>query len=186
MFKKIIWLIVILALIAFGVYYKKYYPDSQLQYKLALRHAIAIPVEHFYNADEPSCGIWYQSANSQDNFRRAKDNEQVKACFQQAFKRCQNKNILLVNDLSQVEEKTITYSLLRILLRNDQDECLLQNYYEQYNVLALDEIPLNFINSCTVLDEDFIGSCEPLYIKEMREEKKLEAEIGSVEIELAE
>jgi hypothetical protein len=171
---KIIWILIIILLIGFGVVYKNYYPNSQLQLKMTLRHAIATPVEHFNNATEKSCGIWFERSDEMEIMTSGRANEQVKKCFTEAFSSCFNRNILLVQDNGLTDDHDITYSLIRIIKSNDQNECIIQNYYEQYDVSAAPEaIPLNFVNTCTSLEGDFMSSCEPLYIKELIAKRKL-------------
>jgi len=175
MLKKIIWLVVAVIIILLAGYFKVYYPGSQLQLKRSFKYVSVIPVEHFYNATENSCGIWYEQ-NSGDIVNSGRTNDKAKECFKDAFDYCECKNILLVKDSGETSEKTVYYSLLRIIKQNDAQECIIQNYQEEHDLADSGQnvIPLNYINTCTVLADDFFGSCEPLYVKEMRDKKNEE------------
>lgn len=195
MLKKIIWLVLIIVLIGFGLYLKQVYPGSQLQLSNSLKHVSATPIEHYFNATEKNCGIWYESTDAEGVVDAGKKNDDVKACFQDAFDKCLYRNILLVDDNGLTEEGRIRYSLVRVVKPNDQNECIIQNYYEEYDVNKSmeEQIPLNFINTCTVLeDEEVMESCKPAYIDEIRkqmmaveeEEVAVEATDGNIEIEV--
>jgi hypothetical protein len=169
MTKKIIGIIIILAVIALAIYIKVWYPGSQLQLRNTFRYVEAFPVEHFQNATEKTCGIWYTGSTAKDGA----DNLSIKDCFTQAFGECASKNILIVKDASETAEQSVIYSLLRILRKNDLNECIIQNYYEEMSVGGDENAaPLSYINTCTILAEDLSRSCEPLFIKELREQKK--------------
>lgn len=169
--KKIIGIIVVLAVIAAGLYLRYYYPGSQFQLKNSLRRVVATPIEHFFNATEKSCGIWYERDVQSNGLVAGKGNDKVKSCFNEAFKKCQVKNILQVKDMTMGESQSIIYSLIRILRGNDAGECIVQNYYEEYsmNGAVENQIPINYINTCTVLADKIYNSCEPLYVKQQRE-----------------
>ena len=184
MLKKIIWLILVVLLIGFGVFMKKVYPGSQWQLENSLKHVSGTPIEHYFNTTEKNCGVWYESYEGETLVDSGKTNAAVKQCFQEAFDQCLFRNILIVNDRGLTDEKSIVYSLIRIVKANDQNECIIQNYFEEYNVeVASDEqIPLNFINTCTVLSDDFQSSCQPLYIDELKKMMKADKEEAKVEV----
>ena len=186
MLKKIIWLALIVLLIGFGYYIKQVYPGSQFQLNNSLKHVIATPIEHYFNTTEKNCGVWYESYEGETLVNAGKNNENVKECFQEAFDKCLFRNILLVNDRGLTDDKSITYSLIRVVKANDQNECIIQNYYEEYNVeIASDEqVPLNYINTCTVLDENIMESCKPAYIDELRKQIKAAKEKEAVGVEV--
>lgn len=130
-----------------------------------------MPVEHFYNSMEKSCGVWYERDLNDGEIIVGRKNEKVSKCFEKAFADCTVKKVFLVSDASEMEQKLFSYSLIRILKRNDQNECLIQNYHEEQKVsLGEEMIPLNYINTCTVLKDGLWNSCEPLYVKDWREE----------------
>lgn len=174
MLKKIIWLALIVLLIGFGFFIKKIYPGSQWQLENSLKHVTGTPIEHYFNTTEKNCGVWYESYDGENLADAGKTNEEVKRCFEEAFDKCLFRNILMVDDRGKTDAKSITYSLIRIVKPNDQNECIIQNYFEEYNVeIASDEqVPLNYINTCTVLDDDIKSSCEPMYIDELRKQMK--------------
>ncbi len=167
MSKKISWLILIILVIASGLYLKFLYPGSQLQLKKSFRFVEAMPIEHYYNASEKTCGIYYEKQGGNSNF--GKDNEKVLACFKKAFADCTGRNILLVSDQGEAQAGKIVYSLIKILRRNDQNKCIIQHFYEEQDLaITENEIPISFINTCTVLSKDLFSSCEPLFIKERK------------------
>lgn len=170
MTKKITWLILIIVLIGLGIYLKSYYPGSQFQLKTSLKSVSATPIEHFFNATEKSCGIWYESYDQENLTNSGQKNDAVKNCFQSAFEKCEFRNILMVKDEGLTQKGTISYSLIRVVKANDQNECIIQTYFEEYDVNQSmeDQIPLNYINTCTVLDDNLIESCRPAYIDELR------------------
>ena len=169
MYKKIIWLIVIIVVIGGSLYVKFGYSNSQFQLRNSLRHVSATPIEHLFNVSEKSCGVWYERAEGQDEFVVGNKNEKVTGCFKEAFAKCQNKNILIVKDNSAEKYPSIVYSLVRVLRSNDLDECIVQNYFEEH-FLSEDENPIGFINTCTVLSDELAESCQPLYAKEQRDD----------------
>ncbi|MBI5076841.1 hypothetical protein HZB94_00455 [Candidatus Falkowbacteria bacterium] len=171
MVKKIPWIVAGLLLVGAMLYLKLYYPDSQLQLKRLFKFVEAMPVEHFYNAPEKSCGIWHEREPKDGAVVAGRSNVKVEKCFQKAFASCVVKNIFLVKDASETDKNLFSYSLIRILKRNDQNECIIQNYHEEQKVnLGEEMIPLNYINTCTVLKDGLWNSCEPLYVKSWREE----------------
>ncbi|OGF34283.1 hypothetical protein A2482_00625 [Candidatus Falkowbacteria bacterium RIFOXYC2_FULL_48_21] len=170
MMKKIIWLIIVVGVALVAIYIKFGYNGSQFQLRNSFRYVEAFPVEHFQNATEKSCGIWYESGSG-DALTVGKENHAVKECFKEAFAGCSVKNVLLVKDQSESVEKKITYSLIRILRKNDLSECLIQNYYEEVNLASPDAAPLSYINTCTVLADEIDRSCEPFFVKEARQSK---------------
>lgn len=170
MMKKITWLAVIVGVALVAIYIKFGYNGSQFQLRNSFRYVEAFPVEHFQNATEKSCGIWYESGSG-DALTVGKENLTVKECFKEAFADCSVKNVLLVKDQSESAAKNITYSLIRILRKNDLNECLIQNYFEEVNLADPEAAPLSYINTCTVLADEMDRSCEPLFIKDARKNK---------------
>jgi len=170
MMKKIVWLAVIVGVALVAIYVKFGYNGSQFQLRNAFRYVEAFPIEHFQNATEKSCGIWYESGSG-DALVAGKENAVVKECFKEAFAECAVKNILLVKDQSETAEKNISYSLIRILRKNDLNECIIQNYYEEVNLAEPEVAPISYINTCTVLTDEMERSCEPLFIKDARKDK---------------
>lgn len=168
--KNLIWLAAIVFVVFIVIYIKLYYPMSQMQLKSSFRHAIATPVEHYYNANELSCGIWYES-DSSGKITVGRSNDRVKKCFEQAFKNCDRHNILLVR-VNEADANQIVYSLIRIIKPNDQNQCIIQNYYEEdsLDVGQEDNQPLGYINTCTVLSGDYFNSCEPFYMADLRKQ----------------
>jgi hypothetical protein len=170
MYKKIIWLVIILLILALAGYLKFLYPGSQLQLKKEFRYVNAMPVEHFYNAYEKSCGILYKRAIAGGEVK-GKSYDDVLKCFQRSFERCESKNIFLVEDETELSDKKITYSLIKVIKKNDQNECIIQNFFEEQDLLLPEDAqPISFVNTCTVLKSGFDAafSCEPLYIMEER------------------
>lgn len=165
---SIMWCVVIAIVALSGVYFKFYYPNSQLQLKMTFKYVSALPIEYYYNATEKSCGIWYEGEHAAGVVTGRK-NDAVKNCFRDAFKSCDSRRIFLVQDNSAADSRSIIYSMLRVIRKNDAGECIIQNYFEEQN-LEVEEgaPPISYINTCTVLNKDFIFSCEPLYIKEIR------------------
>ncbi|MBT5337965.1 hypothetical protein HN643_05805 [Candidatus Falkowbacteria bacterium] len=167
MFSKIVWSIIIVAIVLGGLYMKFLYPGSQLQLEKSFRFVEAMPVEHFYNAPEKSCGIWYERLGPDEY--KGSGNDQIKKCFTEAFEKCEQKSILEISDRGATSESSITYSYIKILRQNDQSECIIQHYFDEQKLAITEgERPLYFINTCTVLADDFFESCEPLYIKDQR------------------
>ncbi len=172
--KKAIWLAVLVVIVAVLAFFKFVYPNSQMQLKRSFRYAVAMPVEHFYNAQEKTCGIWYESQDKNGELVAGKSNSKVKKCFKESFDNCQRRNILLVDDLAQTKEKTVSYSLVRVLRSNDKGECIVQNYHEE-QFLGEEEVdlePVNYVNTCTVLSDDLISTCEPLFVTQNKEKNK--------------
>jgi|GEM_PF-1509762 hypothetical protein len=168
MAKKIIWIVIVIVITLVVVYSKWLYPGSQLQLKQTFKYVHSTPIEHFYNATEKSCGIWYESISNDSTYAGKKNND-VKDCFHKAFNRCDKKNVLIVKDEGETSEAKITYSLIRILMQNDQDDCIIQAYHEEHNLTDIDKkLPISYVNTCTVLQNDLIHSCEPLFVKETR------------------
>ncbi|MEK7159210.1 MAG: hypothetical protein AAB766_01780 [Patescibacteria group bacterium] len=170
MYKKIIWALVILLILLISGYLKFVYPGSQAQLKKEFRFVNAMPIEHYYNAYEKSCGIVYERVID-GNVVQGKTNDSARECFQKSFERCESKNVFFVKDESELSDKKITYSLIKIIKKNDQNECLIQNYYEEQNLSLPEDVPpISFVNTCTVLKEGDKAaySCEPLYIMEER------------------
>jgi len=172
MYKKIIWLIILILIIGGAIYYKLSYPLSQSQLNSSFKHVLALPIGHFYNATEKTCGIWYESKQG-EQVEYGRSNKKVLNCFMKAFENCETKNILFVNDSSQSEDKKIIYSLIRIMRPNDQNDCIIQNYFQE-QILDIDknEQPISYINTCTELSENAIYSCEPKYIIDARKKRK--------------
>ena len=150
-----------------GIYARFFYADSQMQLKSSFKYVQTMPVEYFYSAIEKSCGIWYES-NTIDQIKSGRSNEKVKNCFRKSFANCESKNILLIKDSSGTSENQVIYSFIKILRPNDQNECIIQNFYEEHNLVNSSNVPLAFINTCTILKDSFLDSCEPLFIKEGR------------------
>jgi len=174
MTKKIIWLIVFILIISTAVYFKLSYPLSQMQLNKSFKSVLALPIEHYYNATENSCGIWYESKQG-EQIESGRSNEKVMDCFMQAFEKCEAMNVLLVKDNSQSQENMIIYSLIRIMRPNDRNECIMQNYFQEQSMD--NEIkPLSFINTCTELSEEIFDSCEPKYITDERKKQNQQAE----------
>jgi len=172
---KFIWIILAVFLMAGGAYYKFYFPNSQVALKESLMHTVAAPIDHFMSAGESSCGIWYERLEN-GNLTNGRSNNSVKKCFQKAFKECNNKNILLVADESATEEKRIIYSYIKMIRGNDQNECIIQNFYEEHSLVApLVDFPLTYVNTCTVLSDAIYDSCEPLFIKQDRKNRMSDA-----------
>ncbi|MFH1762452.1 MAG: hypothetical protein ABIA63_15240 [bacterium] len=154
--------------------------------KRSFRYVSAMPVEHFYNTTEKRCGIWYERYSNGNLVESAKKNNKIKECFQKAFQSCDAKNILLVKESSDSIEKNITYTLIRTIKANDAGECIIQTYQDEYfmDPVLQDELPISYINTCTVLNNDFISSCEPLYAKERKTKYlgiKTQADSGATE-----
>jgi len=128
------------------------------------------PIEQYLNSTDKKCGIWYESQNPNAKFKEGKDNQEVTDCFKEAFDKCLNKSILVVKDNYSTTENNIIYSVLRVIKANDQNECIIQNNYEEYTFSkALEgQIPLNFVNTCVSLSEKPETSCEPAYINDLR------------------
>lgn len=168
MAKKIVWILIVVGVLAVAAYVKFGYAGSQFQLRNAFRFVEAFPIEHWQNATEKSCGIWYESGVG-DKIAAGKKNEAVVNCFKNAFKECDTRNILLIKDQSENAAQTISYALIRILRKNDLNECIIQNYYEEANMVKENEMPLSYINTCTVLADNLMQSCEPLFIKEARQ-----------------
>lgn len=169
MSKKIIGIILIVIIFAIALYAKYYYPNSQFQLKNSLRSVIATPIEHFYNATETSCGVWYERKDADNTTVTGKSNSEVLRCFKSAFEKCDVKNILFVKDNGLNDAGSITYAFVRVIRANDDGKCIVQNSLEEYSHAApAEQIPLNYINTCTVLSEDTYSSCEPQYIKDQR------------------
>jgi len=177
MFKKIIIIVAAIIILLMIGLVKFWYPDSQMQLRRAFQYVSAMPIEHFYNTTEKRCGIWYERYSGDTLVESAKKNNKIKDCFQKAFQSCEPKNILLVKESSEATEKNIIYTLIRTIKANDAGECIIQTYQDEYftNPVLQDELPISYINTCTVLNNDFISSCEPLYAKE-RKTKYLEME----------
>jgi hypothetical protein len=165
---KIIAILVVVIIIGIGAYFKYSFPLSQSQLRADFKSIIATPIEHFYNASENSCGIWYSRSDAEQSIT-GKANDKVFNCFKKKFEACQTSNILSVIDQSLTEQKSVVYSLIRILRSNDQGECLIQHYYEKQRWdWQNNEIdPIFFINTCTGLSTDLTKSCKPDYIHEM-------------------
>ncbi|MBU1131903.1 hypothetical protein KKC32_01460 [Patescibacteria group bacterium] len=169
--KKLIWAILAVLIVGGLVYFKVYYPNSQLQLKNAMKHVDAFAVENYFNSEEKSCGIWYESYTEAET-KNGRDNQAVKDCFIKAFSGCSRRSVLIVSDKSQTAESKITYSLIRIINDNDRGECIVQNSYEEQNLNEpKNELPVGYVNTCTALSEDLISSCEPIYIKDAREKE---------------
>jgi hypothetical protein len=165
--KNIIWLIILILLVSAVVYYKQFYPMSQWQLRNSVSSASAMPAEHYLNATDKNCGIWYRSDQT-DRPLEAKNNDDVKNCFSQKYNSCESGKILIIDDKS-VNDQEIIYSLIRIIKPNDQGECIIQNYYQEESADTEQVDPFYYLNTCTVLEENFVSSCEPQYIKDRRE-----------------
>ena len=180
MFSKIVWTIIIVAMVLGGLYMKFIYPGSQLQLEKSFRFVEAMPIEHYFNGPEKSCGIWYERLG-QDEYEGRK-NDKVKKCFTRAFAKCEPRNMLQVSDRGATSESRIVYSYIKIMRPNDQSECIIQHYFDEQNLSITEgETPLYFINTCTVLADNFFKSCEPLYIKDQRQFNKETALSASLE-----
>jgi len=165
---KIIVILAILLIVGIGLYYKYSYPLSQAQLQADFKTIIAMPIEHYYNATEDSCGIFY-SRQTADDTTSGRSNNKALNCLQKKFDVCQTSNLLTVIDESTTDKKSITYSLLRVLRANDQGECIIQNYYEKQRWDSQNNQidPVFFINTCTSLSAPEYKSCKPDYIHEM-------------------
>lgn len=182
MYKKLILIVVVLAIVALVGYVKLCYQNSQWQLKRDFRFVSAMPIEHFYNAAEKSCGIWYERI-AEGGTVEGRANQRVMKCFENAFNNCEPKNILLVKENDLAPKASLIYSLIRVIKQNDQNECIIQNYNEEHALdLGQEKQPLSFINTCTVLSDKYYNSCEPLYIKDTKQ--KLES--GEVQLKPAE
>lgn len=190
MYKKIFALIILILLVAGVIAYKYYYPLSQWQLKNSFMHMQNMPSEAYDNANEVTCGIWYESYQSDDQVIKGRSNDSVLHCFQEAFEKCKSTSIYFVQDKS-VTEQSITYSLVKILRSNDANECIIQNFYEKQELeVQQDEemLPLAYINTCTKLSDPIFDSCQPLYIKQAIDKrtkiiKEFEFEKRKAEIE---
>jgi len=170
MSKKLIGIsIIVVVLIIFG-YVKIIYPSSQMQIKQALKDMTAAPIQQYLDSTDKKCGIWYESQNPSAKFKAGKDNGEVSSCFSDAFKQCLNRSILIVKDNYSAADNNIIYSFLRVIKANDNNDCIIQNNYEEYSFIKPLEtqVPLNFINTCTTLAEQQEKSCEPAYINDLR------------------
>lgn len=170
MSKKLAGIILLIVLLVLLGYVKLIYPSSQMQIKFALKDMVSAPIEQYLNSTDKKCGIWYESQNPSAKFKTGKDNAEVTACFAEAFEKCLNKSILIVKDNYSASENDITYSVLRVIKANDQNDCIIQNNYEEYTFSKpLDgQVPLNFVNTCTTLNDKPEKSCEPAYINDVR------------------
>ena len=170
MSKKLTGIILVIVLLAILGYVKLIYPSSQMQIKQAMKDMSSAPIEQYLNSTDKKCGIWYESQNPSAKFKAGKDNAEVTACFADAFEKCLNRSILIVKDNYSAAENNITYSVLRVIKANDQNDCIIQNNYEEYTFSKPLEgqIPFNFVNTCTILNDKPEKSCEPAYISEIR------------------
>ena len=169
--KKVIIAALTGLLILLGLYLKFYYPGSQFQLKQLFKFVEAMPAEHFYNSPEKSCGVWYERSARNGESAYGNKNGKVESCFKKAFKNCVSKNVFLVKDASEPDEQILSYSLIRILKKNDQDECIIQNFHEEQRISPSQEaVPLSYVNTCTILKDDLWNSCEPLYVRDWRKE----------------
>jgi hypothetical protein len=168
MYKKLVIVLGVLAIVAGAVYFHYYYPNSQWQLHSTFRKVSAMPIDYYFNSVEKSCGIWYESTNGSGKIIGT-SNESVKKCFDEAFKKCDKKSILLVKDQSILESKEVIYSLVRVILKNDNNDCLIQNSYET-QFLQEDKKPIAYINTCTTLSPDLLNSCEPGYFNDLRKQ----------------
>jgi len=170
MSKKLAGIIFVIVLLAILGYVKLIYPSSQMQIKQALKDMSSAPIEQYLNSTDKKCGIWYESQNPSAKFKAGKDNSEVTVCFTDAFTKCLNRSILIVKDNFSASENNITYSVLRVIKANDQNDCIIQNNYEEYTFSKPLEgqVPLNFVNTCTVLNDKPEKSCEPAYVNDIR------------------
>ena len=86
------------------------------------------------------------------------------------------KNILLVSDESATDQKRIIYSYIKMIRGNDQGECIIQNFYEEHSLVEkFVDMPLTYVNTCTVLSDSIYNSCEPLFIQQDRKNRDSDA-----------
>ena len=161
---KILWLILLILIIGCSVYFKHYYVGSESYLERNFQSIIAMPIDHYYNTVEKSCGIWYENESNPD-FTTGRGNDDVKGCFAKAFEHCVPAKVLFVNNNNA---ESMIYSMIRIIRKNDAGACLIQNYFEQTPLVVeggLAPEPIIYINTCTALSEDVFNSCQPEYLK---------------------
>ncbi len=166
MSKKLIGIMVVVILLCVLGYVKIIYPSSQTQIKMAIKDMAATPINQYFDTVDKKCGIWYESKNPSAKFTSGKDNGEVMNCFTEAFDKCLNKTVLIVKDNYSANENNIIYAMLRIIKANDQNDCIVQNSYEEYSFSQPleNQIPINYLNTCTKLDETLEKSCRPAYL----------------------
>ncbi|MFH0988053.1 MAG: hypothetical protein V1763_01640 [Parcubacteria group bacterium] len=162
------WLIVAAVIVLATALFVIMYPGSQWQLRRQFRAVSAMPIEHFVNGNERSCGIWYSRTDS-GKVANGRSNGSVMECFQKAFDSCSKRIILLVNE-QIAPHKLVTYSLVKTILENDQGKCLIQNFYEEQTLdsTKANQVPIGYVNTCTTLEPGVLNSCMPYYIHEMR------------------
>lgn len=172
---KLIWIILAVILLGGIGYYKYLYPNSQADLQANLVHEIAMPVDHYLESSDADCGIWYQREEG-GKIVSGRSNDSVKSCFAEAFKTCKSKKIVFINDQTQTDQKKIVYSFIKTIRGNDQNECIIQNFFEEQSTQeTLVDMPLTFVNTCTVLSDTGYDSCEPLFIKQDRKNRESDA-----------
>jgi len=186
MSKKLFGIVFIIAILVVLAYLKIGYPGSQLQIKQALGEVVTEPVTQYFNSTDNKCGIWYKSQNPNAKLKEGRENSETEACFKEAFDKCLHKSILIVKDNYSTNDNNVIYSLIRIIKPNDQNECIIQNNYLEYSLSKpLDsQIPLNFVNTCTSLNETLDKSCEPAYMNDVRAQIKNEANNSALQVEI--
>ncbi len=165
--KKIVWLIIGLLVLAGGLSYKVFYPNSSWQLRNDLKFLEAFPVDSYFLSKDKGCGIWYEGqVNGKKNV--GKNNEKVVNCLQKSFENCQKTGVLFVQDDSTGKTGISQYSYLRILQKNDQNDCILQNIYEEQNFKTEESAPISYVNTCLKLADDLLQTCEPDFIDDIR------------------
>jgi len=136
---------------------------------MALKDMAAAPINQYFDALDKKCGIWYESQNPSAKFKLGKDNNEVVKCFSEAFDKCFNRTVLIVKDNYSTDKNNIVYSMLRVIKANDQNECIIQNSYEEYSFdkPLENQIPVNYLNTCTKLDDQLERSCRPAYLDQI-------------------
>jgi len=169
MWKKIALISALLIIVILSISIKVYYPNSQWELKNSLNTDISQAANQYQLATEKSCGIWSETKLPQDQTLIGKKNQEVWDCFKNAFEQCLHRNIFIAREQGTGENKNLIYSLIRVVKANDQNDCLIQNAYEQFNLnQPLEEqIPINFINTCTSLADNFSDSCMPEYLNDL-------------------
>jgi len=174
MLKRIIWLIILLLIISVIGYIKFYLPNSQWQLREVFKKVDNLPINIYFSANEKNCGVWYEQSNGEIVEKSGRSNKGTKACFEKYYNSCQPAKILLVSDANIGSTHTTVYSLIRVIRKNDQNECLIQNYFEKQNfdITQENSNPISYINTCTELADNYFSSCEPQYIKDLTEKQK--------------
>jgi len=163
MYKRVA-IIAFLVIAVSGIgYFNFYYAESQSDLNKKFKKANSFVLDGYFNLQVNSCGIWYEGYDNNET-AKGRNNEKVKKCFAKAFEKCEAKKILLVKEIKSEEKNSTIYSMIHVIKKNDRNECLIQSYYQEQFAVEGKE-PISYINTCTQITEDLIGSCEPEYIK---------------------